>query len=109
MALPKTGKLVRDLIPQVIEASGKQAITTSVTNEDLVSALLLKIDEEVREVLSADGDQVLEEIADVYEVLLALANAAGSTWTEIESIAEKKRVERGGFSGGIWLLDTKSN
>jgi len=49
-----------------------------------------------------------EEIADVYEVLLALSARLGMSWSDIEELAESKRIERGGFSGGVWLLGVSS-
>ena len=44
-----------------------------------------------------------EELADVLEVLKAIASELGQPWDEIETTAAEKRAERGGFEAGIWL------
>ena len=107
MALPPKGKLVRDLIPEIIKSSGKVPITCQVSGSDLIAALRVKAKEEVGELFEADHQQLLEEIADVYEVLRALVVCENHTWSEIEEIAKDKRILRGGFAEGFWLLETQ--
>ena len=109
MALPPKGKLVRDLIPEIIKSSGKVPITCQVSGPDLIAALRVKAKEEVDELFEAEHQQLLEEIADVYEVLRALVVCENHTWSEIEEIANAKRVERGGFMDGLWLIETQEN
>ena len=109
MALPPKGKLVRDLIPEIIKSSGKVPITCQVSGPDLIAALRVKAKEEVDELYEAEHQQLLEEIADVYEVLRALVVRENHTWSEIEEIANAKRVERGGFMDGLWLIETQEN
>jgi predicted house-cleaning noncanonical NTP pyrophosphatase (MazG superfamily) len=106
MALPPKGKLVRDLIPEIIKSSGKVPITCQVSGPDLIAALRVKAKEEVGELFEADNQQLLEEIADVYEVLRALVACENHTWSEIEEIAKHKRGERGGFEDGTWLIES---
>jgi predicted house-cleaning noncanonical NTP pyrophosphatase (MazG superfamily) len=43
------------------------------------------------------------ELADVLEVLLATAVAAGLTWDQVVSFAAGKRVERGAFNDRVFL------
>ena len=109
MALPPKGKLVRDLIPEIIELSGKVPITCQVSGPDLIAALRVKAKEEVDELFEAEHQHLLEEIADVYEVLRALVVSENHTWSEIEEIAKDKRIKRGGFTEGLWLLETQEN
>ena len=75
----------------------------------MIAALRVKAKEEVDELYEAEHQQLLEEIADVYEVLLALVVRENHTWSEIEEIANAKRVERGGFMDGLWLIETQEN
>jgi predicted house-cleaning noncanonical NTP pyrophosphatase (MazG superfamily) len=107
MALPETGKLVRDLIPKIISDSGKNPVTCQVSSEDHLAALKLKVIEEANELATSSDSNALEEVADVLEVLLAIAVQMNTSWVAIERLAEKKRSERGGFNGGTWLLDTQ--
>ena len=109
MTLPKTGKLVRDRIPQIIEESGNEPETCVVRGEELIEALYQKLDEEVRELQSAPTSAIAEEIADVHEVLLAIATRHGLKWADIDRHAQRKRNERGGYETGIWLLKVKSS
>ena len=105
MALPEIGKLVRDLIPEIITKSGKTPRTSILEREDHLAALRLKILEEAQELSRACTEEVPEEMADVYEVLLAIAHQMSIPWSSIEQLALKKSKERGGFRGGIWLLE----
>lgn len=108
MALPPTGKLVRDLIPEIIRNSGKLPEVCVVSEGDHTEALQQKLYEEVRELQEASVIKMPEEMADVYEVLLGLTARLGLTWLDIELLAERKRTERGGFGGGVWLLGVTS-
>lgn len=107
MALPETGKLVRDLIPEIIMAAGKTPHTCVVSGEDLLVALKLKVMEESEELATATPENVLEEVADVYEVLLTITSQLGVPWSSIVQLAEKKHTDRGGFGEGVWLLETE--
>ncbi|MEU8378830.1 hypothetical protein [Streptosporangium sp. NPDC048865] len=53
--------------------------------------------------LSSAGHVAAEEIADVLEVLRAVAHVHGYEWRDVEKVAETKRAERGAFSGRIHL------
>ena len=107
MSLPLTGKLVRDFIPEIIKGSGKVPVTCQVSGVDLYQALKMKAREEVNELFEAESSELLEEIADVYEVLMSLVRSQNKDWSEIEQIATSKRNKRGGFDEGQWLLETK--
>lgn len=93
-------KLVRDKIPEIIEAAGKICVTHTLTNEEYIAALETKLNEEVAEY---QADKNLEEMADVLEVLRALCVARGYTLDELEEMTEKKANDRGGFENKIFL------
>jgi predicted house-cleaning noncanonical NTP pyrophosphatase (MazG superfamily) len=67
------GKLVRDKIPNLILAAGEQPSTSVLDDDSYAAALLDKLIEEAQELREADPKDRLEEAADVYEVLLAVA------------------------------------
>jgi predicted house-cleaning noncanonical NTP pyrophosphatase (MazG superfamily) len=97
------GKLVRDGIPSIIRA-GRVANVRALDTEDFRAALGDKLVEEVAELRAAgDADAVIEEAADVLEVLLAIVAEHGATLDSIVDIARRKRVERGGFAMRVWL------
>lgn len=93
-------KLVRDKIPEIIEAAGKICVTHTLTNEEYIAALETKLNEEVAEY---QADKNLEEMADVLEVLRALCVARGYTLDELEEMRAKKANDRGGFGNKIFL------
>jgi predicted house-cleaning noncanonical NTP pyrophosphatase (MazG superfamily) len=97
------GKLVRDLIPEIIQASGRTPETTIVTGHEYIQALKEKLLEEAHEVLDAKSEKVIEEIADVQEVLSALISALEINLQELEQVKHSKHLERGGFTSGIVL------
>lgn len=93
-------KLVRDKIPEIIEDSGKRAVTHLLSYEDYIAALELKLNEEVAEY---QVDKNLEEMADVLEVLRALCVARGFSLEQLEERRKKRAEERGGFNEKIFL------
>ena len=98
------GKLVRDLIPEIIERSGGTPKVRLLDESEYVEALHEKLLEEALELReAASGQARLEEAADVYEVLLAIAGTLDVDMQAIAVAADAKRAERGGFERRIWL------
>lgn len=97
------GKLVRDLIPEIIERSGGTPKVRLLAESEYVEALHEKLLEEAEELRQADANARLEEAADVYEVLLAIGRTLGVDMHAIASAADAKRAERGGFERRLWL------
>ena len=97
------GKLVRDRIPEIIREAGGDPVTVILSPEEYPLALMAKLTEEVEELLAARGDHVAEELADVLEVLTAVAGLNGIDWRSVETLRADKRATRGGFEGRVWL------
>lgn len=93
-------KLVRDLIPQIIENSGKVCATKVLADEAYLAKLLEKLDEEVVEYKESRAH---EELADILEVVYALAQATGCSEEALNALRAEKVRERGGFAGKILL------
>ena len=96
-------KLVRDGIPRIIEAGGGQPVTRVLDQAGYLAALRAKLIEEAEEAHAASDGQLRSELADVLEVLRALAAAHGVSWEDVEVEAACKRDERGGFDQRIFL------
>lgn len=104
MALPPEGKLVRDLIPQIVEESGGYCEPLTLDDEDMWEALYHKMLEEACELVSAPtAEYRLSELADVYEVLRTQAKISGIPMKDVVSEATRKRYERGGFTEKQWV------
>ena len=102
MATKQYNKLVRDLIPEVIEASGKRCRTRILSDGEYLKMLDAKLDEELCEY---HEDQNLEELADLLELIRAAALARGYSLEELESARAEKHRSRGGFEKKILLID----
>jgi predicted house-cleaning noncanonical NTP pyrophosphatase (MazG superfamily) len=96
-------KLVRDKIPEIIQASGGHPVTRILDDAGYRQALLVKLAEEAAEAAHASTEDLPEELADVLEVLRALTAAAGMSWEQLLALADDKRNRRGGFTGKIFL------
>lgn len=97
-------KLVRDKIPQLIEDSGRRAVFSTLIKEDRREALRNKLNEEVDELHAAkEPEEILEEIADIYEVLMAMVYEAGYIDADLFLKAKQKKREKGSFDGFVFL------
>ena len=95
-------KLVRDRIPDIIEASGKHCHTDTLPKTDYLRMLDNKLDEELAEY---HKDQNIEELADLLEVIRAVAVARGYTLEELERVRAEKATKRGVFEKRILLKE----
>ena len=102
MAIKTYNKLVRDLIPDIIEKSGKACRTRILSGDEYLKMLDAKLDEELREY---HQDQNLEELADLLELIRAITVARGYTVEELEKTRAAKAKSRGGFDKKIFLID----
>lgn len=99
-------KLVRDNIPEIIQANGHRCTTSVISDESFLDLLDMKLYEELAE-YQADKSQ--EELADMLEVMMSIAEARGYKWEDILVIQQEKRAKRGGFSKKIILLSTEED
>lgn len=98
-------KLVRDKIPGIIESSGKQCKVSTLDHDTYIFMLDEKLNEELNEYQESKS---LEELADLLEVIMAVALARGSSFEEIESIRVEKALKRGRFEKRILLEEVTS-
>jgi predicted house-cleaning noncanonical NTP pyrophosphatase (MazG superfamily) len=92
------GKLVRDKIPQIIRSEGLQPITYVADAAEHGIRLRDKLAEEVEEFIASDDP---EELADILEVLYALAEHAGTSRQQLERMRATEAAERGAFAGRV--------
>ena len=95
-------KLVRDRIPEIIEADGKLCVCETLTDEDYIHLLDQKLNEELAEYQESKS---LEELADLLEVVQAVVKARGWTLEELEKVRADKATKRGGFEKKILLKE----
>lgn len=98
-----SGKLVRDRIPELIQAEGRTPSVKKLSSSELTEALYEKLAEEHAELLAAvSPEEKCEELADMIEVLIALAGQYGCQEAELQDIVETKRAARGAFTKGLF-------
>lgn len=94
----KFEKLGRDRVLEVIRARGITVHERQLSEEEYVQKLKQKVVEEAGEVAEAKSREALvEECADVYEVLYALLKAENLSSAEVEKKRLEKREKYGGF------------
>jgi len=96
-------KLVRDEIPAIIKTNGEKPVTRVLNDTDYVAELIKKLGEEYGEFKEALS---IEELADIQEVILALADVLASR-EELEAVRSKKAAQRGAFTRKIFLEATE--
>ena len=94
-------KLVRDKIPQIIEKSGKHVLIKTLSDKEYEIFLERKLDEEVNEYHDSKDP---EELADILEVIIALAKIKGFDFSELVDLKTQKANEKGDFSKRIFLI-----
>ena len=97
-------KLVRDKIPEIIEDNGGKAEIRILSDEEYAVYLERKLDEEVGEY---HRDKTPEELADILEVVYALASSIGCSQEELQTIYQNKHETRGGFAQRILLISSQ--
>ncbi|MBQ6017125.1 MAG: nucleoside triphosphate pyrophosphohydrolase [Clostridiales bacterium] len=100
-------KLVRDNIPDIIRSKGEMPVTRVLNDADYKKALEDKLYEEYDEVITSEGSDRCEELADMIEVIRSLAKLENKSLEDIVSLAGEKRVKRGGFDDKIFLEKVK--
>lgn len=104
--MPTYNKLVRDRIPEIIESQGKKCTTLKLELDAYQEELRKKLQEEMQEYLSAvENKAASEELADLLEVIYALASVHEVTEEDLNEIRMSKKQQRGGFENRIFLVE----
>lgn len=106
--MPVYQKLVRDGIPNLITSQGKAFRTRILDTDEYIVQLRNKWIEESEEYFEAvNNKEALEELADMLEVLYALAATHGSNGEALEKIRAEKAKCRGGFKERVFLIEVE--
>ena len=90
-------------IPNIIKEKGETPVVRILDKIEYKNELEKKLYEEYKEVIEATGDDRVEELADMLEVIRALANLENKNLNEVIVIADKKNEKRGAFEEKIFL------
>ncbi len=97
-------KLVRDKIPEIINATGKTCVCEPISDGLYLEKLNEKLLEEVQEYLESG---TLEELADIGEVMHAILAYKHITLDEFQRVRTEKLEARGGFEKRLLLKEVK--
>ena len=104
--MPMYHKLVRDLIPEIVEADGKTCVCETLSDKEYLCLLDQKLNEELAEYQESKS---LEELADLLEVMQAVVKVRGCTMEQLESLRAEKAAKRGGFEKKLLLKEVIEN
>lgn len=95
-------KLGRDNIHENLALKNETAVTYVLSDEEYRVALFKKLQEEVNEFLE---EPIPEELADILEVIHALAPIVAGSWDELEKVRKEKLAFRGGYEKKLFLVE----
>ena len=99
----KVDKLIRDGLPAMMRAQGLTVFERRLDDAEFAGRLKDKLVEEAREAqAAASRTELIDELADLREVMLALAEVSQLGEEEIEARRVAKRAERGGFDERVY-------
>jgi predicted house-cleaning noncanonical NTP pyrophosphatase (MazG superfamily) len=99
----KYNKLVRDKIPEYIKTKGGVPVTRIAKNKEYWEKLKEKLQEEIKEF---NANEIIEEMADIQEVIEAMCSYKKFDRKKIEIVRKKKVKERGAFKKKIILEES---
>jgi len=100
----KSGKLVRDKVPEIISNEGKSPVTHTATEKEYWEKLKDKLKEEVNEFAASEEE---EELADILEIIHSICDYRKINKKQLELIRVKKARQKGKFKSKIILDDVK--
>ncbi|MBU0906437.1 MAG: nucleoside triphosphate pyrophosphohydrolase [Planococcaceae bacterium] len=106
--MPIYNKLVRDRIPEIIEANNKKFSLKVLELFEHEFEIKRKLVEELTEYQETTNNaDAIEELADLLELIYAVLPLHGSSMEELEKVRLAKREKRGGFEKGYFLIEVQ--
>lgn len=99
----KVDKLIRDKLPEIMRASGIEVLERAMDKNEYIKSVKDKLLEETNEVIRANSkDELIEELGDLYEMLMVLASEYKIDVMQIKNSIEQKQQEKGAFNKRIY-------
>lgn len=97
-------KLVRDNIPEICKNNNQKVKIRILNGDEYETALNEKLLEEVNEYLA---DKDIKELADILEVIEAIAASKCISFDDIWKIKQKKAENNGKFNKRVFLIEVE--
>lgn len=96
-------KLIRDKIIDNMINSGQKPVYHVMDDKEYLLELKKKLAEEVQELSTEDNSRLLEEIADLQEIIDCLIKALNTSKKALKEIQSEKNGKRGSFKKRIYV------
>lgn len=96
-ARPFVGRLVRDLVPRLVQEDGHELTFRALQPEEKPAHIKRKIVEEAERLLGGDATIEVEKIADLLELLETLIRERGVDRERLRHVKDGKKRRRGSF------------
>jgi predicted house-cleaning noncanonical NTP pyrophosphatase (MazG superfamily) len=97
-------KLIRDKIPEIIEADDGKYEVRVMEEDEFKKELRQKLIEEGEEVIKAEKSELGKELADVLELIKSIAESEDISFELVEEKQKQRREKRGGFKKKLFLV-----
>lgn len=97
-------KLIRDKIPEFIEKNKGEYEAKVLTEAEFEKELRKKLVEESKELIDAPKESLLNELADVLELVKSIASHYKLSFPQVEEYQKQKRKKRGRFKKRLFLI-----
>ena len=104
----KFSKLVRDKIVQSIIDAGNIPHWRTLTKNDYVQELKKKMGEEAKEILSAQGDDLVKELADMEEIIENLLNVLKVSKEQLSEVQKMRNEKDGSFKNRQYVDEVEA-
>lgn len=99
----KFAKLVRDKIADQQIASGAKPTYRQLKSDEHKRALINKLIEEAREVEQSSSEEVVDELADLQQIIDDLRTLYDLTASDVTSAQKRKNEKSGAFAQGLYI------
>ena len=94
-------KAIRDRIPEIIEAQGKDYNVVVLNDEDFLEAMEKKLEEELEEY---QKEKSVMELCDIIEVAMRIAELRNVPNEKLMRLRSQKNLDRGSFKNNLFLI-----
>ena len=97
-------KLVRDKIPEIIEADNEHYELRVMEEDEFKRELKKKLIEESKEIVETKKEDLVKELADVLEIVKSIAESEDISFELVEEKQKARKEKRGGFQKKLFLI-----